>query len=123
MEKVSDGRKGSQITKYLKGHRLRWNTKTGKHARKQVKVEECLKTEGTNHLPFSIAFLFCVEPVTSFKVSFRSHKNLFLSNSHHGCHQQDSNEEEESEETLKSEYSYYHFKSGKLMCSQKQANP
>ncbi|KAM5314359.1 telomeric repeat-binding factor 1 isoform 1-T1 [Glossophaga mutica] len=32
----------------------------------------------------------------------RSHKNLFLSNSQHGCHQQDSNEEEEREETLKS---------------------
>lgn len=32
----------------------------------------------------------------------RSHKNLFLSHSKHGCHPQDSNEEEEREETLKS---------------------
>ncbi|XP_045705394.1 telomeric repeat-binding factor 1 isoform X2 [Phyllostomus hastatus] len=32
----------------------------------------------------------------------RSHKNLFLSNSQHGCHPQDSNEEEERQETLKS---------------------
>ncbi|XP_006109125.3 telomeric repeat-binding factor 1-like, partial [Myotis lucifugus] len=52
----------------------------------------------------------------------RSHKNLFLSKAQYGCQSQDFNEKEKAE-TLISEYSYYSFRSGKLMCSRKRANP
>lgn len=45
MEKTSDGRDGKLITKILRGQRLTWSTKHGKHQRKQAKVEECPRTE------------------------------------------------------------------------------
>ncbi|XP_030877550.1 telomeric repeat-binding factor 1 [Leptonychotes weddellii] len=46
----------------------------------------------------------------------RSHKKLFVSKSKHGCQQQDFNRQEERMETLQSEYSYYNFRSGELIC-------
>lgn len=92
-------------------------TEQGEHQGKQAKVEEGPRTEiQTNHLPFPVTFLVFVEPVTCFRVSFRSHKNLFLSKLKHGSRQQDFNKKGERAETLQSEYSYYNFRSGELMC-------
>ncbi|KAF5926323.1 hypothetical protein HPG69_011454 [Diceros bicornis minor] len=57
-----------------------------------------------------------METEANVDVEKRSHKNLLLSKLKRGTQQQDFNKKEERAGTLQSEYSYYGFRSGELMC-------